>query len=185
MKKIIAAQQSYAKTKGLSEVCSLEEIVETALEIAGIRLRDANIEVVKDCGDLRPGLFDRHQILQILVNLIGNARHALQESARPQKTLTITAAEDSEGFVLEVRDNGIGIAPENLPKVFTHGFTTKKTGHGFGLHNCANAAQEMDGSLTAFSDGPGQGARFVLRLPAQPAETGARETGSYGRSPHV
>ena len=65
---------------------------------------------------------------------------------------------------------GVGIAAENLPKVFSHGFTTKKKGHGFGLHNCANAAQQMDGSLTAYSDGPGRGASFVLRMPVTYAE---------------
>jgi signal transduction histidine kinase len=71
---------------------------------------------------------------------------------------------------LEVRDTGVGISRENLAKIFSHGFTTKKNGHGFGLHNCANAAQRMDGSLTAYSDGPGKGASFVLRLPVQYAD---------------
>jgi signal transduction histidine kinase len=79
---------------------------------------------------------------------------------------------------IEVRDNGAGIAAENLPKIFTHGFTTKKTGHGFGLHNCANAAQQMDGSLTAYSDGPGRGASFVLRMPVQYAEEPAQGGGA-------
>ena len=62
-------------------------------------------------------------------------------------------------------DNGAGIAPENLTKIFTYGFTTKKEGHGFGLHSAANAAKEMGGSLTASSAGPGQGATFTLELP--------------------
>jgi signal transduction histidine kinase len=64
-----------------------------------------------------------------------------------------------------VRDNGIGIPPENLIKIFNHGFTTKRDGHGFGLHSGANAAKEMGGSLTAESNGPGLGATFTLELP--------------------
>jgi hypothetical protein len=69
-----------------------------------------------------------------------------------------------------IPDDGVGITQENLAKVFNHGFTTKKKGHGFGLHNCANAAQQMDGSLTAYSDGPGTGASFVLRMPLEYAD---------------
>ncbi len=84
--------------------------------------------------------------------------------------MQVAIAKVEGGVRIEVRDNGVGIAPENLSKIFTHGFTTKKTGHGFGLHNCANAAQQMDGSLTVHSDGRGKGASFVLRMPAQYAE---------------
>jgi len=64
-----------------------------------------------------------------------------------------------------VTDNGVGIAAENLTRVFAFGYTTKKAGHGFGLHSSALAAREMGGSLVAQSDGPGQGATFVLELP--------------------
>jgi predicted ATPase/signal transduction histidine kinase/tRNA A-37 threonylcarbamoyl transferase component Bud32 len=164
MKKIIAAQQSYAKVNGLTEVCTLEEIAETALAISEAALRNSNIEVIRRYEKLPPALVDRHQIMQILVNLISNAKHALEDVSRPDRQLAVSIGKVEGGVRIEVRDNGAGIAPENLPKIFSHGFTTKKTGHGFGLHNCANAAQQMDGSLTAYSDGPGKGASFVLRM---------------------
>jgi signal transduction histidine kinase len=170
MKKIIAAQQSYAKVNGVTEVCTLEEIAETALAISEAALRNSNIEVVRQYDKLPPVLVDRHQVMQILVNLVGNAKHALEETARTDRKLTVAIAKVDGGVRIEVRDNGIGIAPENLPKIFRHGFTTKKTGHGFGLHNCANAAQQMDGSLTVYSDGVGKGASFVLRMPVEYAE---------------
>ena len=64
-------------------------------------------------------------------------------------------------------DSGVGIAPENLTRIFAHGFTTKKDGHGFGLHSGALAAREMGGALLAHSDGPGHGATFTLELPVQ------------------
>jgi len=68
-----------------------------------------------------------------------------------------------------VIDNGIGIPPENMGRIFNHGFTTRDSGHGFGLHSAALAAQELGGSLRAESDGPGRGATFVLELPLAPA----------------
>jgi predicted ATPase/C4-dicarboxylate-specific signal transduction histidine kinase/tRNA A-37 threonylcarbamoyl transferase component Bud32 len=170
MKKIIAAQQSYAKVNGMTEVCTLEEIAETALSISEGALRGANIEIVRDYEKLPAVLVDRHQIMQIVVNLVSNAKHALEDSIQPNRQLKVAIARVEGGVRIEVRDNGVGIAPENLPKIFSHGFTTKKTGHGFGLHNCANAAQQMDGSLTAYSDGLGKGASFVLRMPVEYAE---------------
>jgi signal transduction histidine kinase len=91
--------------------------------------------------------------------------------------LTISIAADGDGARVAVSDNGIGIPSENLDKVFNHGFTTKKTGHGFGLHNCANAAQQMDGTLEAVSDGLGTGATFVLRIPMHYADA-ARHAGT-------
>jgi C4-dicarboxylate-specific signal transduction histidine kinase len=170
MKKIIAAQQSYAKVNGVTEVCTIEEIAETALAISEGALRNSNIEVVRRYEKLPPVLVDRHQIMQILVNLIGNAKHALEDVSRPDRQLCVSIDKVEGGVRIEVRDNGAGITAENLPKIFSHGFTTKKTGHGFGLHNCANAAQQMDGSLTAYSDGPGKGASFVLRMAVEYVE---------------
>jgi len=67
-----------------------------------------------------------------------------------------------------VEDNGVGIPAGNLIRIFQHGFTTRKDGHGFGLHSAANAAREMKGALTVHSDGPGRGATFTLELPAAP-----------------
>jgi signal transduction histidine kinase len=174
MKTIIAAQQSYAKVHGITEVCALKEIVETALAISAAALKGSDIDIVREYEDIAPAWFDRHQILQILVNLISNARHALEESGTGKRLLTVVLAAEGVTARIEVHDNGIGIPHANLAKVFNHGFTTKKTGHGFGLHNCANAVQQMDGSLEAFSDGPGKGARFVLRLPlSRGADAGA------------
>jgi signal transduction histidine kinase len=170
MKKIIAAQQSYAKVNGMTEVCTLEEIAETALQISEGVLRNSGIEVVRSYEKLPPVLVDRHQLMQILVNLISNAKHALEEASPPKRELMVAIAKVDGGVRIEVRDNGVGISAANLAKVFNHGFTTKKHGHGFGLHNCANAAQQMDGSLTAYSDGPGKGASFVLRMPVDYAD---------------
>lgn len=164
MKEIIAAQQSYARTGGVTEACTIEGIVETALAIGQL---PPDIRVERKLESLAPVIVDRHQILQILVNLISNARHALHDGAGHEPTLAIRVQADADEIRIEVSDNGAGIAPENLPQVFNHGFTTKRDGHGFGLHNCANAAQQMGGSLTASSEGRGTGACFTLSLPVE------------------
>jgi two-component system NtrC family sensor kinase len=109
--------------------------------------------------------------VQILVNLLSNAHHAMEGTPATERRIEVVIETNERGAVtIGVRDNGIGIAPENLTRIFRHGFTTRKDGHGFGLHTSANAAKEMGGSLGVWSDGPGKGACFVLELPpAEPA----------------
>ena len=110
---------------------------------------------------------DRHKALQILVNLLSNARYALERTAREERQVVLSVCPGSGARVcLRVRDNGAGIEPDHLNRIFSQGFTTRKNGHGFGLHSGANAAKEMNGSLSVASDGPGQGAVFTLELPA-------------------
>ena len=114
-------------------------------------------------------LADKHKVLQILVNLLRNAKHALEEGGGGDKRLKLRVGINGERRVkISVSDNGVGIAPEHLSRIFEHGFTTRKEGHGFGLHSGALAAREMGGSLGAHSAGPGQGATFTLEFPAQP-----------------
>jgi len=108
---------------------------------------------------------EKHKILQILVNLVRNAQYACDESGRADKRLTMRVANGGGRMKITVMDNGVGIPPENLTRIFNHGFTTRKGGHGFGLHGGALAAKEMGGSLTVHSDGIGHGAVFTLDLP--------------------
>ena len=108
------------------------------------------------------------KILQILVNLVDNAKYACNDSDRADKRLTVRVENGGEWLNISVIDNGVGIPQENLTRIFNHGFTTRKDGHGFGLHSGALAAKEMGGSLTVHSDGPSRGATFTLKLPSQP-----------------
>jgi signal transduction histidine kinase len=174
MKRIVSAQQTYAKSGGVVECCSLEELVETALTISAVSLRESHIDIVRELEPLAPVLVDRHQLLQIVVNLISNAKHALEEREGDAKRVLRVAIRSAgeRDVCIEVEDNGVGIAPEHMTKIFGHGFTTRRNGHGFGLHNSANAAQTMSGRLTAHSEGRGRGARFVLQIPLQYAEEG-------------
>jgi C4-dicarboxylate-specific signal transduction histidine kinase len=77
----------------------------------------------------------------------------------------IRTAVENDRVKIVVLDNGVGIPAQNLTRIFSHGFTTRKEGHGFGLHSGAIAARELGGSLVAGSEGVGQGASFSLELP--------------------
>jgi C4-dicarboxylate-specific signal transduction histidine kinase len=115
---------------------------------------------------------DRHKVLQILLNLMRNAMDAVKESGNPDRQIAITMVRVGEERVaIRVADNGIGILPTNLLRIFSHGFTTKQDGHGFGLHSGALAAQQLGGTLTVESEGTNVGATFTLELPIKCSET--------------
>ena len=168
---IVAMQQSLATVSGVSEKLAVSSLVEDALKLQASSLSRHDVELVREFADVPPAIVDRHKTLQILVNLIRNAKQAMSENRGRPSRLTLCIAPGEPGRVrIVVRDSGGGIAQENLTRVFGHGFTTKKEGHGFGLHSSANAASEMGGSLTAHSDGPGTGATFTLELPLAETE---------------
>jgi signal transduction histidine kinase len=133
-----------------------------------VALSRHGVEVVREFGDVPPINVEKHKILQILVNLLRNAKYACDESGRVDKRLTVRLANSDGRIRISVIDNGVGIPTENLTRIFNHGFTTRKNGHGFGLHSGALAAREMGGSLTVQSAGPGQGAVFTLELCCPP-----------------
>ena len=129
------------------------------------RFERHHIRVVRKYADLPTVLFDKQRLLQIVVNLVKNAKESLGEQADHERVLTIETKANNDRLIIEVSDTGVGIKTSDMTRIFSHGFTTKTKGHGFGLHRCANAATEIDGSLTAFSSGHLQGATFTLNLP--------------------
>ncbi len=166
---IVAAQQSFATRSGGTERIEAATLVEDALRMGTASSAHHGIEIVRAFAAVPMISTDRHKVLQILVNLICNARQSMDAHESERKVLTLTIDEGDEGQLrIAVRDNGEGILPENLPRVFSHGFTTKKDGHGFGLHSCAVAARELGGVLRLESEGRGAGAVFTLELPISP-----------------
>ena len=159
-------QQSHAKLGGVLENVRVQETLEDAILITTGMLPRHQVELVRDYRTDVTLLADKHKLLQIAVNLLQNAGQACQESGRPDARVIVRIQQpNNRGVQLEVIDNGVGIAAENLTKLFSQGFTTRTHGHGFGLHSCVLAAEEMNGSLNASSDGVGKGARFLLELP--------------------
>jgi PAS domain S-box-containing protein len=173
IKEIVAMQQNYARTSGVVEVGSLSEMVEDAFKIHGGAYARHGITVERDFDQLPSITVDKHALLQILVNLLHNAKYACEAANRPDKRVIVRAKAAGPGRVkVEVADNGVGIPQENLTRIFSQGFTTRKGGHGFGLHSGALAAKQLGGTLTVHSDGVGRGATFTVEIPLQPpAET--------------
>ena len=166
IKEIVATQQSYAGNASVLEPGSLRELVEDVVRICDVSLARHHITLIKEFSDIPQMSLDKHRVLQILVNLINNAKQALDAGVNRPPRIILRLKVVGDGRVrVEVEDNGEGIAQDNLARVFEHGFTTRVDGHGFGLHSCILAAHEMGGDLTAQSAGPGKGALFILELP--------------------
>jgi len=165
IKEIVAMQQDYARISGVEESVKIIDLVEDAIRFNEGSMSRHHVNVVRDFAEMPPTLTEKHKVLQILVNLIRNAKHACDDSERDDKQITLRVAGENGRIKISVIDNGVGIPAENLTRIFNHGFTTRKEGHGFGLHSGALAAKELGGTLVAFSEGAGCGATFTLELP--------------------
>lgn len=171
IKEIIATQQAYAGSSRMTEPVQIHILIDDALRMNAGALTRHHVVVEKSYAPVPELPLDKARILQILVNLISNAKQALEGVAERELRLALSV-DLMHGQKLRVRvaDNGVGIAPEHLTRIFAHGFTTKQDGHGFGLHGAVVAAREMGGTLTAESAGLGTGAVFTLELPLSVTE---------------
>lgn len=159
-------QQAYATMVGVVEALDPATLMEDALRMNAGALVRHDVGCVREFHPVPPVLAEKAKVLQILINLIRNAKYAADEGRHADKIIRLKVEPGDEGRVrLIVQDNGVGIAPENLGRIFTHGFTTRRDGHGFGLHSSLTVAKEMKGTLTVHSDGIGHGATFTLELP--------------------
>jgi signal transduction histidine kinase len=140
-------------------------LVEDSLRMNAEDFTRHGVTLVREFAGIPPVRVDKHKVMQILVNLIRNAKYACEESQAAQKRVTVRIARSEASVIISVLDNGVGIPADNLTRIFNHGFTTRASGHGFGLHSSALAATECGGSLRAASAGPGEGATFTLELP--------------------
>ncbi|MGA3158978.1 MAG: PAS domain S-box protein [Steroidobacteraceae bacterium] len=169
IKEIVAMQQSYARRSGLTDIVDIRTLVEDSLRMNAGAFSRHGVALVRDFQNVPLITVDKHKVLQILVNVIRNAKYACDESSSTEKRVTVRVRAAGATLLVAVIDTGVGIPAENLERIFSHGFTTRKDGHGFGLHSCALAAKDLGGSLQAESAGLGQGATFTLTLPlAQP-----------------
>jgi C4-dicarboxylate-specific signal transduction histidine kinase len=164
IKEIVAMQQNYAKVSGFTESLPLEKLMDDAIQMNAAAFERHRVRVIRNYDNVPNVKVDKHKVLQILVNLLRNAKYAMDDTVERRLELRIHMT--GTGTVrVTVQDTGCGIPKENLTRIFSHGFTTKRDGHGFGLHSGAIAAKEMGGILTAKSEGLGRGATFILELP--------------------
>ena len=166
VKDIISRQQSLSGHSGLYGQLNIKDLLDDVLTIHGTALRRMNVQSTLDLNGPQVWIGDKSKLTQILINLGKNAEESLSVSAAKHPAIEICSTIGTDNRLeITVKDNGCGISPDALKRLFTYGFTTKPTGHGFGLHASALAAREMHGSLHAESDGEGFGATFILSLP--------------------
>lgn len=171
IKDIVVLQQKHARSVGLVEEIEIVSVVEDAVSINLSAIERHDVTVVREYDDVPPVRIHKHKVLQVLVNLISNAKYALADTPRDERRITVRVSQpNAEHVRIAILDNGCGIAPELLTSIFQHGFTTRQEGHGFGLHASSLAATEMGAALHAASDGSGRGACFTLDLPVAPKE---------------
>jgi signal transduction histidine kinase len=170
VKKIIFSHQVLAKSQSVGESLSVGELLDQAVELS-FQPGDAKwVKIQRDYQIVPPAVVDKHQLLQVLVNLLRNAKQAMQLQGGTNHTLSLWVTnmpEECSSVVMTIRDTGIGIAPQNLARMFTRGFTTKQEGNGIGLHSSRLMIQRMGGQLEARSAGVGAGATFTVTLPMQ------------------
>jgi len=171
IKEIVVMQQSYSKLVGVPERLAVASLVEDALRMNTGAFTRHGVSFKCEFEDVPEIVVEKHKVLQILINLFRNAKYACEASAKADKQVLICIANQPGGVRIAVTDNGIGIQPEHMTRIFSHGFTTKKDGHGFGLHSGALAARDLGGALRVDSAGLGYGATFTLELPLEPPET--------------
>jgi len=159
---VIAAQQTYAGASMHADQTSLSEMIDNALALQAGSIERHGLAVKKDLQASDSIVAQRAKLIHILVNLFKNAKEAMAENVPKEKVIHIKTWQDEDWVYLSISDNGSGIREEHLDKVFTHGFTTKKSGHGFGLHSCANYMTEMGGRIEVNSKGRDKGAVFTL-----------------------
>ncbi|MGC2030670.1 MAG: ATP-binding protein [Steroidobacteraceae bacterium] len=170
IKEIVSMQQSYSKLVGVPERLAVANLVDDALRMNAGAFTRHGVNLKCEFEDVPEIVVEKHKVLQILVNLLRNARYACEASGKPDKEVVMRIAKQAAGVQIAVIDNGIGIQPDHMTRIFSHGFTTKKDGHGFGLHSGALAARDLGGALHVHSAGAGQGATFTLDLPFKSPE---------------
>jgi two-component system NtrC family sensor kinase len=189
-KKIVQSLLSFARRhQPERKPVAINKLIEEVLEIVAYQLRTSNVEAV---GNYSPGLplvlADGHQIQQVILNLVNNARQAI-EANQDAGRITITTELKNHFIRVTIQDDGPGIAPENLSRIFDPFFTTKEVGKGtgLGLSLCYGLIKEHGGHI-AVASRPGNGATFTIELPATaetaPADSAVaiadRETSSEG-----
>jgi C4-dicarboxylate-specific signal transduction histidine kinase len=165
IKEIISVQQDLSKNTEIEQVVNIDALLDEAFLITGFNPGRHNIKVIKKYDKLKPILMNKIKVVQVLVNLLHNAKDSLAIANKPEKLLTLEFGPLKSNFYIKVIDNGIGISTKNLNNMFMHGFSTKEGGHGFGLHASAIAIKNLGGTMRAESDGEGKGATFTIILP--------------------
>ncbi|MBU2514126.1 response regulator [bacterium] len=164
---IVSAQQSYTTFDWLVEEADLRKTVSDAITVMNQQIEAFHIDLKLDFAEVPPVPIQRIKLLHVLINIIKNAGEAMASVPNHERSFSISVGYDpidSKTILIRLKDNGPGISPENLERIFSYGFTTKKGRHGLGLHSCANYITEMGGKIWAENNSSGKGTTFFLKF---------------------
>ena len=165
--KIVHSLLSFARQEApVRKLVDLHTVIDEVLEIMAYDLRTSNVSVVREFAPTVPQIMaDPHQLQQVFVNILGNARQAIEPFSQEGR-IVIRTHSDEGWVVVEFQDNGPGIKPQHLARIFDPFFTTKPAGKGtgLGLSLSYGLIQEHGGKISAQSE-PGHGATFIIELP--------------------
>lgn len=165
LKNTVSLQQTISKPTIVITRVFISKIITDILSIYKTQIENNAITVSYEHDGDHSLMNDQYQIERILQNLIHNAIESLKSSEISDKSLVVSCQLGKDkSIIIQVIDNGLGISPNRINKIFNFKSTTKKGGHGFGLHYSALEAKRLGGELTAASKGLGQGATFTLKL---------------------
>ena len=173
---IIHLQMRYARLYGDLEDVDVNHLVDDALRMLDDSLRKRSVTVTRNFARVPPVRIEQAKLIQIIVNLLKNGFEAMEEIAPEERHITISTYLENgtpPAVVLAIKDTGVGFSAVVQKQLFVFGYTTKSKGSGFGLHSCANYLIANNGSISAYSEGEGKGAEFVVRLPAGTARADA------------
>ena len=164
---VVSSQQSYAMTGAMKATVDPVHVVQSAIHITEERFREQGITVESRFANVTELFIDKSKLLQTLVNILRNAANSIFDSGKEERVITIDIDEFDGHLEIAISDTGVGIAAENIKRIFEHGFSTRsdRGGHGFGLHHAANTINAMGGKLLVVSHGEMQGATFTVQLP--------------------
>ena len=164
-KMIIASQQELARSGSFDTNASVNQVIETAITVNIASINRHGVKIVRDFEEMPTLVFDKHRLLQVLINLVSNAKYACDKKEVIDPMIEIHSSFDGDSVRIEVKDNGSGIEIGDLDHIFEYGFTRREEGNGIGLHSSVIALQDMNGSINAESEGLGKGARFSVSFP--------------------
>lgn len=165
MRDSIDTQQQSTQHMDVNKHFMVKDLVDEALKLQMASLEKRHVRVEVRVPDLPRCRAPRLQLIHVLTNLIKNAQEAMDAIDESPGRLTIAAWHEGEHIHIRVDDTGSGMTPEVLSRLFHHGFTTKPTGHGFGLYACHRSMKDMGGRIHASSPGPGRGSTFTITFP--------------------
>ncbi len=165
---IIALHMRYSHLKVDYCEVSVTRIIEDAISMQHESISKRGIEINTKINEIPYIKIQESKLLQILVNLLKNAYESIDLNPLSRKQINVQACintSEDDQIMIKISDTGAGFISGSEQAFFDFGYTSKTGGSGFGLHFCAHFLKSIGGGITAYSEGEGRGAEFIIYLP--------------------